>query len=272
MSRQFIESSYCVLFASDIQASMKWYCKLFGFYVMEAAAEYAVLETSPGQILYLSTSEQASRYFVVICKDIPPSRQHLMKHDIVFEEDLPHWLVFRDPDYNKIGVWSDPGGMNLVDFEIPEWIRETNRDMIRFRMDSIDELHIVIKRITDQSDFIAASTELLEECNISGVKVLGNTIRMHKYSNQVDASYAGVPVKQATNLNLSNGLEYMSVPAQEYTVYPIQKSKMEASRTNELANRVHHSKEGLSRSGPFYILEHILDDDYIEAYIPFERK
>jgi predicted transcriptional regulator YdeE len=188
-------------------------------------------------------------------------------HDITFEEDEPRWLLFRDPDQNKIGIWL----INPIDvqFDVPVWFREPMRDLIRFHLESKGELHLVVKSITNQNEIIAATTALLTECKAHGLLAQGDAIRISKFSTQVDAFYVGVPVAKAPTRNLPDSLEYIVIPKQEYTVYPIHKSKLETSMTVELTNRVQHSKEGLSRPAQFYIIEHSIDNDYIEAYIPY---
>lgn len=269
MSKPYVEFSYCYLYASDIQASIKWYQKICGFQVLDVTPQYAVMETSPGQILNISTSKDSSRYFVINSydiSDIPPFRQHLLDHNIALEEDLPHWLVFKDPDLNKIGVWNNPGSMNLVDYQISD---KVIHDTIRYYLDFKEESYFVIRSFADQSEFKVASEALIKECREIGVIQQGDAITISKFSDQVDVFYVGVPVAKVTIQNLPSGLEYIVIPAQEYSVYPIHKSKLEDLRTTQLVNRVQHSNTTLSRPEQFYILEHYIDDDYIEAYIPY---
>jgi predicted transcriptional regulator YdeE len=262
LSKQYVDISYCFLHVSDIQTSIKWYCELFGFQVLDVSSQNAVLEISPGQIFCLSTDDKAAKEFVILCKEVEPIRQRVIDHKISLEEDLPHWLVFRDPDHNEVGVWLVPE----VDFEMPN---EFIYDTIRFNLESREESHFVIRSIVDQSDYKSASEALIKDCKEIGVIPQDVAITITKFSDQVDAFYIGVPMKVAPSQNLPEGSEYIVIPAQEYSVYPIHKSKLEDQRTTQLVNRVQHSDKTLCRPNQFYILEHYIDEEYIEAYIPY---
>lgn len=262
MSNPYVDISYCFLQVSDIQTSVKWYCKLFGFQVLDISPRYAVLEISPGQVFCLTTDDNGAKDFMILGKEMDPIRERVVSHHIILEEDQDHWIVFRDPDQNGIGIWIVPE----TEFQIADAVVH---NMIRFQPESKGESHFVIRSITDQSDYLSASEALRKECKAMGVLTNGDAVSLSKFSDQIDAFYVSLPVSGAPNRKLPEGSEYIFIPAQEYSGYPIHKSKLEELRTTQLVNRVRHSGATLRRPDQFYILEHYINDEYIEAYIPY---
>jgi len=265
LSKQYIDFSYDYLYVSDVQTSIQWYYKICGFQVLEMSPQHAVLEISPGQILCLTTGEEGARISVFFSKELGPIRQRLLKQNVELEEDSDHWIAFRDPDHNKIGVWIEEGA-NLIDFQMPnEVIHNTNR----FYLETRDESYYVIRSIADQSEFQSTSEALIQQCKDIGLEPQSNAITLSKFSAQVDAFYSGVAITKTPNQKLPEGSEYLEIPAQAYSVYPIHKTKLNELRTTQLVNRVHHANKTLTRPDQFYILEHYIDEEYIEAYIPY---
>lgn len=266
MSKPYVEFSYCYLYASDLQASIKWFQRICGFLVLDVTPEYAVLETTPGQILYLSRDPESSRDFVMLATEdnIQILKKYLIGNKIALEEDFPHWLVFRDQDHNKIGVWA--ATINLtVDYQISD---KVVHDTIRYYLESKEELHFVIRSIADHSEYEASSEALIQECKKMGIVPQGDAVSITRFSNQVDAIYIGVPLLSKPSQNLPDESEHIVIPAQEYTVYPIHKSVLKDQRTTQLATRV-QNKETLRRPEQFYILEQNVDENNIEAFIPY---
>jgi hypothetical protein len=265
VSKQFIEFSYSYLYASDIQASIKWFQKICGFLVLDVTPEYAVMETTPGQILYLSKDPDSSIEFTILAteQNIKLLKHHLIDNKIEMEFDFPHWLVFRDPDHNMIEVWA----ANVeVDYIIQD---KVVHETIRYYLESKEQLHFLIRSIADYNEYETATEALKQECRKSGIVPQGDAVRLAMFSKQIDANYIGIPLLSKPSKSLPNESEYIVIPAQEYTVYPIHKSVWADQRTTQLVDRIRHSSSVLSRPEQFYIVEHDIDEDYVEAFIPY---
>lgn len=267
MSKQYLEMSISTLYSSDIQASAKWYYNIFGFQLLDMNSNSAKMQVAPGVIFYLSTNEDSGRRLDLSTKRIEDLRSIIAANHIEIEEEHgTHWIAFRDPDNNIVGAWAGGFGMELIETTIPDVV---DHDIIRFYLIAKDETHLIATKISDQDDFANASAELSLFCKEQGLTTLGEAMTASKYAQQVDAVYVCIPIAEQPLGQMPSSIEIIRIPAQDYSVYPIHKSKVDDLRSNQIPNRVKFLENALRRPESFYVLESYKDEEYIQAYIPY---
>src|SRR5690606_13495060 len=141
ISKQYLEMSQVTLYASNIEASAKWYYEMFGFQVLEMNATHAALQLAPGVLFYLSTDEDSERQLSFSTKHWEELRRHLLSKGIEFiEEHGVHWYQFKDPDGNKVGAWKGGFGMEFLETKLPEHV---DNEIIRSYLTSKDETLLI---------------------------------------------------------------------------------------------------------------------------------
>jgi hypothetical protein len=95
----------------------------FDFKLLTCNLHFATLQVAPGRILFMGKDPDSPRNLGLISTNIEALRTHL-----------------KDPDGNKIGVWSgDRFGCNAVTYTTPSWVE--NRPWVC--LDEKEGIHVL---------------------------------------------------------------------------------------------------------------------------------
>jgi predicted transcriptional regulator YdeE len=264
--QSYVDITYSKLYVSDLQKAVKWYYRAFGFQLLSINPDFATLQIAPGRILFLDRDTNAQRSIGLKTGNILAIQSQLIQAQIefVFPEDDNHtWFRLKDPDGNSIEVMPGVFGLEVLKYSLPD-------DFVSYilcRLESKEELHLIARKISDQSEFRAVSEELISLCQRYGMIIEGDAFTISRYTQQVDATYACVAVAEAPTDQLPDEIEYIQIPGQEYNIFSNYLSH-ENFREN------HAWQHGwmdncFSKADTIYILEYY-DDEHIHTYFPYE--
>ncbi|WP_199613766.1 VOC family protein [Paenibacillus alkalitolerans] len=269
------------LFVKDLQESIKWYNKAFGFQVVSINPNFSTMEYAPGRCLFFNKDEKSSRKLVFFCKNIEALRRQLVYANVEMAVDEESLIKIIDLNGNIIEVWNNKYEMNRFQASMPDFFVNV---LIRCRLESRGDMHLLARSIKDDIEFEEVSEELQAWCQQHNIPVMGEPFITSQYSGQVrdepyvhtkpsgqiDKVYACIPLKNIPRNDLPADSEYIYIPPQDYTVFPIDYTYIDTLRNNELRRRSHFMNPFFRRpEGSFYIHE-VYKDDFIYAYIPYE--
>lgn len=285
MSQTYVDMSYGSLYVSDLQNAIKWYYRAFGFRLLSINPSFATLQIAPGRIIFISTDPNSPRSIGFVSHNILALRRQLVQAQAVIEDnegDMNTWFLVRDPDGNAIDVWTGGFGMEVMNHVVPDTLVPFT---IWCSLESKDEMHIIARKISDQSEFNPLSDELISWCREQGIQTEGVAFTISKYSQQVDALYACIRLTEAPSRQLPDGAEYLHIPALDYAVFhkeyaydppypPAEEIRMRTIHPladnfrDAYQHRSNWMKGCFSKASSYYILEYY-GEASIQSYFPY---
>jgi len=264
--QSYVDSTYSTIYVSDMQKAVKWYYQAFGFQLLSIGSDFATLQIAPGRILFMDRGINPNGYLGLKSGRIGDIQNRLVQAQIAFEfpeDENRTYFQLNDPDGNKIVVMPGVFGLEMLEYSLPD----NYMPYILCRLESKEEMHVIAKKIAGQSDFRTAADELNAKCRQFGMTIEGDAFTASSYSQQVDAIYACVAVSEAPSDPLPDGIEYIAIPSQEYSIF-----HYDASNEQFRENHTHRSKWMdlcLSKANSYYILEYY-DDKHIHTHFPYQ--
>ena len=260
--KSHLDLSYHELYVSDIRRTVKWYYQVFGFQLLSIGSDFVTLQIAPGRLIFVRLKPNQQGFLGLKTGNIKDVINQLeqAKIDYVFPDDSHTWFQLKDPDDNLITVMPGVFGMEDLEFLIPD--KYIKRRVIH--LESKEELHLIVNKISDQGEFSKASDELISLCRQYGLTTEGIPFTVSKFTKQIDAMYACIAVLDAPIDPMQDGIQYIQIPRHEYVVI---------SLTDEDFRENYVSYHGwmnncLSKGDTIYILEYY-DDEYTHVFMPY---
>lgn len=173
---------YGVLFVTDLQESIKWYHKAFGFQVVSINNDFSTMEYAPGRCLFLNRNAKDSKDLTFFCKNMKALRRQLMQAGIAIDVDEESRMRIIDPNGNVIEVWNNKYRMEHFQASMPD---RTVKGLCRCRLETRGEMHLLGRSIQDDIQFGSVSSELQAWCKEQGIQIVGEPFISSLYSGQV---------------------------------------------------------------------------------------
>lgn len=260
----FAHLTYSSLYTSDLQKSIKWYYKAFGIQIVSINSDFATMEFAPGRIVFFERDPGSPRQISFITSNIAALRRQLILANVEIDADDESYLRIKDIDGNTIEVRT--AEYDWLDISMPSMFV---RDLIRCRLDTRDEMHLIAMQITDDIEFHTASTTLLSMCEHHRLNIDGEPFIASRYSDKVEAIFACVAVTQHFVDQLSDGAEYIHIPKHDYAIFPVSYDTIDKLRTFHIRDRAHFMSWSFTKpEESYYILEYY-KDDFIHVHMPY---
>ncbi|RKN77049.1 VOC family protein [Paenibacillus ginsengarvi] len=280
MNKPLVKMSSNTLFVNDLQKSIKWYYKSFGFQMVSINTDFATLEYAPGRCLFINKDKNSPRKLDFFCRNINALRRQLVDAEVDIEIDEEFHMKIVDLNGNTIHIWNNQLDMDKLQASMPDLFL---KNLIRCGLETKDEMHLLACIISSDSEFKTVSNQLQDWCRQHNVSVQGEAFISSHYSGQtkdvpfnpsiftgqVNASYVCIPLSSAPlKEQLPSEAQYIHIPPLDYLVFTIDYLHIDQLRQSQLKNRVHFMNSFLNKPETFYIHEYY-KDDYIYAYIPY---
>ncbi|WP_274366023.1 VOC family protein [Paenibacillus thermotolerans] len=264
--KSFAHLTYSAIYASDLQESAQWYYKAFGVQIVSINSDFATMEYAPGRIMFLERNPDYPRSLSFSTRNIEALRRQLILQKIDIEVDEGSYLKIKDPDGNTIEVRKTAPEYERVNISMPS---QFVRDLIRCRLETREEMHVIAKQIHDDLEFQSVSAELLSICKQHGLNEAGEPFIVSRYSDKVEAVFACIAVDEPLVGQLADGAEYIQIPKYDYVVFPVSYDVVDKLRTDHFAGLAGFMSWSFTKpEESYYILEHY-KDDFIYVHMPY---
>jgi hypothetical protein len=276
--QSYTHMTYETIYTSDMQKTIKWYNKAFGFQILTINPDFSVVEISPGKIIEVSATVKGPLKIGFVTKNMNALIRQLERAHVEFETSDDSQLRLTDPDGNTIEVRTQGYGVQWLTSSVPSL---HSAELTRCYLESKDTMHLVARRIMDDSEFEQAAEELIHGCRRKGISTEGEVFIVsdcrhtephfagQARATKVDNLFACITITDAFDGKLLEGMEHLEIPPQDYTVFPIDYCQIDGLRTHIYGWRSNFMTWSFTRpDGNFYILEQYKDDK-IYTFIPY---
>jgi len=264
LTKSLAHLTYSALYASNLQASTKWYYNAFGIQIVSMNPVFATMEFAPGRIVFFGTNPERPRKIRFSTRNMEALRKQLSLANVEIDVDEDSYLRIKDIDENTIEVWKT---VSDIDITIPS---DFVRNLIRCRLETRDEMHLIAKQIANDINFHEASAELHSLCEYHKLNTKGEVFIASRYSGKVDAVFVCAEVPEAAVGQLGDDMEYIHIPYHDYVVFPTSYVHLDKLRTEEqYGSRANFMNESFTKpEESYYILEYY-KDDFVDVYMPY---